>query len=343
MSEYLIPGPHEPSTSGFDLFLEPLVAELNEFWCGVKLRVSSIEQNVKCALLCISCDLPAGRKVCGFLSYNARLGCSKCLKEFSGPVGNKNLSGFDRSKWASRSDEKHPENIDELKQCTNKSALSKLESQLGCRKSVLLNLPYFSPTKFLTIDPMHNLFLGTGKRILSIWTDFGLLASTHFEKIQAFVDNMVVPSGVGRKPLKISSGFSGFKADQFKTWKTIFSIPALYEILPNDHFECWRHFVQACRILCRHSPTITEITLADSLLLQFCKRLERIYGESVITPNMHLHGHLRDVILDYGSVQEYWCSSFERYNGILGKQPTNHRAIDPQLLRQFLFDNFSSS
>ena len=82
-----------------------LIAELNEFWCGVKLCVSSIEQNVKCALLCRSCYLPAGRKVCGFLSYNARLGCSKCLKEFSGPVGSQNFSGFDRSKWALRSDE----------------------------------------------------------------------------------------------------------------------------------------------------------------------------------------------------------------------------------------------
>ena len=56
---------------------------------------------------------------------------------------------------------------------------------------------------------------------------------------------------------------------------------------------------------------------------------------------MHLHGRLKDVILDYGPVQEFWCISFERYNGNLGKQPTNNRAIEPQLLQQFLLDNFS--
>ena len=68
-----------------------------------------------------------------------------------------------------------------------------------------------------------------------------------------------------------------------------------------------------------------------------------MYGEAVLTPKMHLHGHLKNVILDYGPLQEFWCFSFERYNGILGKQPTNNRAIEPQLLQQFLLDNFSGS
>ena len=60
-------------------------------------------------------------------------------------------------------------------------------------------------------------------------------------------------------------------------------------------------------------------------------------------PNMHLHGHLKEVIQDYGPIQEFWCYSFERYNGILGNQPTNNRAIEPQLLKQFLLDNVSTS
>lgn len=99
----------------------------------------------------------------------------------------------------------------------------------------------------------------------------------------------------------------------------------------------------ACRILCKQALSTTDVTLADTLLLQFCKRVQRLYGETAITPNMHLHGHLKDIILDYGPVQEFWCFSFERYNGIVGNQPTNNRVIEPQLLQQFLHDNFSSS
>ena len=59
---------------------------------------------IRCALLCVACDLPAGRKVCGFLGHSATLGCSRCLKAFPGAVGCKNYSGFNRSLWQPRTD-----------------------------------------------------------------------------------------------------------------------------------------------------------------------------------------------------------------------------------------------
>ena len=62
-----------------------------------------------------------------------------------------------------------------------------------------------------------------------------------------------------------------------------------------------------------------------------------------MTPNMHLHGHLKDVFLDYGPAQEFWLFSFERYNGMLGKMPTNNRSIESQLMQRFLRDNYSNS
>ena len=34
------------------------------------------------ALICISCDSPAMRKVGGFMSHNTQKGCSKCTKDF---------------------------------------------------------------------------------------------------------------------------------------------------------------------------------------------------------------------------------------------------------------------
>ena len=48
-------------------------------------------------------------------------------------------------------------------------------------------------------------------------------------------------------------------------------------------------------------------------------------------------------MLDYGPVQEFWLFSFERYNGILGKQPTNNRVIESQLIERFLRDNVAYS
>ncbi len=66
-------------------------------------------------------------------------------------------------------------------------------------------------------------------------------------------------------------------------------------------------------------------TKANLLLNKFCKDVERLYGKSVVTPNMHLHGHIAECIEDYGSVYGFWLFSYERYNGILGSFPTNKR------------------
>jgi len=68
----------------------------------------------------------------------------------------------------------------------------------------------------------------------------------------------------------------------------------------------------------------------------FVEELVRIYGDSVATPNMHLHAHLRECIEDYGPVQSFWLFSFERYNGLLGRQPHNSKYIEIQIMRRFL-------
>jgi hypothetical protein len=195
----------------------------------------------------------------------------------------------------------------------------------------------------LLIDPMHNLFLGSGKHMLSLWLQRGILTPRHYNEIQQRVNSVTVPTDVGRIPQKITSGFSGFTADQFKNWITIYSIPALHGILPEAHFQCWRHFVLACRILCKRSLSSSDIQLSDSLLLHFCKKVEELFGKSAVTPNMHLHCHLKEVLLDYGPVYAFWLFSYERYNGILGSQPNNNKSIEPQLMNRFLKDNIGQS
>ena len=83
----LIPGPQEPHHD-INSYLNPLVHDLKQFWDGIELNVHSVgKKKIRCALVCVACDLPAGWKVCGFLSYNARLGCSRCWKQFAGSVG----------------------------------------------------------------------------------------------------------------------------------------------------------------------------------------------------------------------------------------------------------------
>lgn len=121
----IIPGPHEPSLD-INSFIGPLVSELNTLWDGKEMDVCgySSKQTIRCALLSAACDLPAGRKLCGFLSF---FGCSKCWKEFPGEIGNTDFSGFDK-KSQPRTVEQHKNTSSKLLQCNTKSAQSQLVS-----------------------------------------------------------------------------------------------------------------------------------------------------------------------------------------------------------------------
>ena len=328
----LIPGPSEPKHD-INCFLLPLVHELLKLWKGIEMNILGTAVVVRCALLCIACDIPASRKVCGFLGHSSSLGCSKCYKKFPGTIGDKDYSGFDRSLWPMRTVEDHRRNVSRINECTTLTRRNELESKYGCRYSVLLDLPYFDPVTMTIIDPMHNLYLGSAKRLVSIWLDKGLIkdAST----IQDIVDCIDVPRYVGRIPHKIASSFSGFTADQFKNWTNIFSLMTLHSILPSEDLKCWRYFVQASRILCQTKLNDEDIKLADAFLLQFCCQVEKLYGKAAITPNMHLHCHLKQVLYDYGPVYNFWLFSYERYNGILEKYPSNNRSFEIVMMNRF--------
>ena len=61
-----------------------------------------------------------------------------------------------------------------------------------------------------------------------------------------------------------------------------------------------------------------------------------IYGKEHRNMNMHLHGHLKECILDYGPVYSFWCFAFERMNGVLDSYHTNNHNISVQLACHFL-------
>ena len=145
-----------------------------------------------------------------------------------------------------------------------------------------------------------------------------------------------MPRDVGRLPLKIGSGFAGFTADQWRNWVTIFSPIALKCILNNAHLHCWLLFVRACNLLCTRIVTTSDIHQADQCLMEFCKQFFLLYGTDSCTPNLHLHLHLKDCLLDYGPVHTFGLFSFECYNGLLGKFHTNNQMIEEQIMRKFL-------
>lgn len=219
---------------------------------------------------------------------------------------------------------------------SSSSALQTLESRFGVRFSLLLELPFFDPIVFPVIDPMHNLLLGTAKHILNLWIKRDILTAREFQVIQERSEQILIPRDVGRIPLKIGSGFSGFTADQWRIWTTVLSPVVLKGVLPNTDLRCWLLYVRACTLLCSRIISTSDVKIADQYLGLFCKKFQELYGDDACTPNMHLHMHLVNCLLDYGPVHSFWCFPFERFNGVLGAYHTNKKSIEVQFMTKFL-------
>ena len=260
-------------------------------------------------------------------------------KGFQGVLARWTLVGLNRENWRARTGTEHRMLACRLLSMTTKSERAAAETSSGCRYSVLLELPYLNAPRMLIVDPMHNLFLGSAKHFMKIVIERMLLSNSQFELLQHRMDRISAPATIGRIPCKIQSGFASFTADQWKNWVIYFSLISMHDILDSDVLECWRHFVLGCRVLCRKSVTAENVQLGDAHLMQFCKRMERLFGRQCITPNMHMHGHLCSCMLDYGPLHGFWLYAFERYNAILGRVPHNNHSIEVQIMSRFLRDN----
>ena len=181
--------------------------------------------------------------------------------------------------------------------------------------------------------------MGAAKHVVEVWLESMMLNANDLQKVQEKVDSLRVPSELGRILTKISKMFSGFTAKQWKNWVTVLLLFALFKYLPERDYRCLAYLVNACCLLCTTLINIKDVGTAHDHLLQFCKEFQTNYGKDCIKPNMHLHRHLADCMLDYGPVYSFWLYSFERYNGILWKYPTNNKSIELQMMRKFARDH----
>ena len=125
-----------------------------------------------------------------------------------------------------------------VRRCKNKTSRNHMESQLGTRYTALLDLPYYASVSMCVIDPMHNLYLGTAKRIFKLWVERELLGKREMEIIQERIDKMQGTSDLGRLPGNISSNYGGFTAAQWKNWIHFSSLYALEGVFLNEHLHC---------------------------------------------------------------------------------------------------------
>lgn len=166
--------------------------------------------------------------------------------------------------------------------------------------------------------------------VFKLWIKNNYLTKKDLKVIETRINSFDTGTGIGRLPHRIASNYGSYTASQWKNWTLIYSLFCLKSLLPENHLKCWQTFVLACQYLCSPVLTRTDILKADLLFVKFGERIEQLYGRKAVTPNMHLHCHLKDCLLECGPVHAFWCFSFERFNGILGGMQVNGRSIEIQ-------------
>ncbi|GBC18984.2 hypothetical protein GLOIN_2v1775288 [Rhizophagus irregularis DAOM 181602=DAOM 197198] len=338
----ILPGPKEVSLHKVNHYLAPIVNELETLWAGLTLNRTYECENgkrVRGALILVSCDIPAARKICGHVS--ALVSCHRCEKKANYENGQHNFAGMDDVGYSARDSNEHWQNALGWRRCNSDAARKRFVKETGVRWSELLRLSYFDPIRFITVDPMHCLFLGIAKWIVKrIWIDGGILTPNSLNKIQKKMDEFQIPSDLGRIPGKIHSGegFTNFTADQWRIFFTIYSTVSLWEHLSDVDRRILNHFVRVCSILVNRILESNLVDEAHRSLIEIVKLIENHHGRDKITPNLHLSLHLRDCSSDYGPLYAFWCFSFECMNGILGSLPNSNRKIESELMRRLMFD-----
>ncbi|OAD71778.1 hypothetical protein PHYBLDRAFT_114208, partial [Phycomyces blakesleeanus NRRL 1555(-)] len=264
------------------------------------------------ALMMVACDIPAARKTSGFTSHNSTCTCYKCNKHFPHLENDVNVDfrGFDFSRWVLRDGVENRLHAEKWESASTPSERHRLEVKNGVRWSQLHCLEYLDLVRGMIINPMHNLFLGTPKRLMDCWIKDKDIQDGDFAAIQKTAETMIVPGGYTSLNSKIGKQFLYMKADESKSWMLVYLSVLLKDALAKNRFENWINFVDACCLLIKPTITFDEVNTAYQFLQTFCTRCDELYNAEILTCNMHLHLHLRDTIHDFGPVYAYWLFGF---------------------------------
>ncbi|EIE82993.1 hypothetical protein RO3G_09601 [Rhizopus delemar RA 99-880] len=197
----MIPGPGEPTDDQIQNFLRPMVDELIVLYNGAVIPTYQCPNGVlvRVALMSVNCDIPAARKVAGFMGQSAHKACNKCSTVFprisTGANSSKpDFSNFDDEHWVMRDSTQQRREAYDWLNATHITQQKALQTSTGSKWSELHRLCYFDVVRLTTVDPMHNLFLGTPKRMIEVWESRGLLTVNDFKAMADESNSILIPS-----------------------------------------------------------------------------------------------------------------------------------------------------
>ncbi|GET63857.1 transposase domain-containing protein [Rhizophagus irregularis DAOM 181602=DAOM 197198] len=330
----IIPGPKAPKN--FNSFMKPIVEELCLLNDGVECYDSATNENflLKVTVLSWSGDTPGLSKLACLTGHNSYMACRYCnlrgiynnqIYYPTTPPSIETYKTYNPSDLPKRTHRDYKTRIEQITTIPPSRTHDTLISDLGVTgRSVLLEI---ETTRFPTcfpIDIMHLFYENIALYMLKHW--MGCFFKDSILNDQPYVINnkqwteigiemetvrKSIPTDFGRPPRNILHHHNGYKAEEWASWITLYSLPLLKDRLPAKYLK-------------------EEIR---KLLLLFYQHYERYYYQflaarlSVMKVCFHYILHVADSIQDTGPCWSTWQFPMERTCGML--QPLAKSRLHP--------------
>ena len=225
-------------------------------------------------------------------------------------------------------------------------------------QAVSTNSPAFGvkgPTKLSEIlkmpsgmlfDPMHLLYLGVNKALLSIILKNELVDCLVLSSV---IEKVGVPHYFRRKPRNILTEFALWKAQEHRVF-LLYYAPLVFmycwrlsQEQPNDIFFVYCLLSTSVYLL--SSEYINECDIVDTELYikTFQSYLVSLLGDSVRTVTLHCLSHLPEQVRRFGPLQNVSAMLFENLNRQLKQSITGTRGCAEQMINRYLNFQISAS
>ena len=208
--------------------------------------------------------------------------------------------------------------------------------------SCLMFLPNHDICRGTAIDYMHCICLNVVRQLASLWFDAAHSSEiwsccASLSKVDSRMESIQPrpPSTITRVTRSVSKK-KFWKASEYRAWLFFYSIPVLYNILPDAYYQ---HYILLCEakiyILCSSSISPEALNKSTKLLQHFYFKFSTLYSKRYLSCNMHQLLHLVDSVNELGPLFTTSCFDHEDTNGVLAKMIHSHARTDTQIVSSF--------
>ncbi|KAE8736753.1 hypothetical protein FOCC_FOCC017792, partial [Frankliniella occidentalis] len=307
-----------------NLFLKPLFEELCLLKQGVLFHVLGFAEALlyKIGLLAGTLDAPAKSLFLGMIGFNGLFGCPKCLSR--GEKSDRTSQIFVHpysENLTLRTEAIYVEHLTELRRLRNINPNFKaFRGVTG--PTILKNMVLSSLIPSTSVDIMHCLFQGCMKTlIVNLWfcKDLKDEIFSIFERrdvVSDFLCKIKPPHCIERIPQSLDK-IKFWKASEYMAFFFYYGLPILNLVLKQIHFNHFKLLVSGIVLLSKESIIEDDLILSQTLLDEFVKQYETLYGLKRMTYNLHVLRHLPGVVRQLGPLWTSSCFMFENLNGAL--------------------------